>query len=268
MHVKTKWRPVTRKSDRENKIKSLQDKRLQLLVEALHAREDKVATRHSEKVERLRKMKEEERDRVLATTQRKRVQVLRKMFKERQKASAICESKPRKRDVIAEYADFTSTVYAPLRREGHIPDTKTARIEVQPADLSTYQGLVQLEKALPPSTFKVRIEAPGDDAGKRKDPIEIALAATMGKITKEAAGEAGPGEGGADDRKKKVARAIFERPETPRVKEDVLPEEEQQQAAVLMMQRILRGRARQNSCSRGRRNASTSSTSCARRSSG
>ena len=27
--------------------------------------------------------------------------------------------------------------------------------EVQPADLSTYQGLVQLEKALPPSTFKV-----------------------------------------------------------------------------------------------------------------
>merc|ERR1719498_28858 len=246
MHVKTKWRPVTRKSDRENKIKSLQDKRLKLLVEALHAREDKVATRHSEKVERLRKMKEEERDRVLATTQRKRVQVLRKMFKERQKASAICESKPRKRDVIAEYADFTSTVYAPLRREGHIPETKTARIEVQPADLSTYQGLVNLEKALPPSTFKVRIEAPGDEATKRKDPIEIALAATMGKITKEAAGEAGPSEAGADDRKKKVARAIFERPETPRVKEDVLPEEEQQQAAVLMMQRILRGRARQN----------------------
>merc|ERR1712072_516560 len=67
----------------------------------------------------------------------------------------------------------------------------------------------------------------------------------MGKITKEAAGEAGPAEAG-DDRKKKVARAIFERPETPRVKEDVLPEEEQQQAAVLMMQRILRGRARQN----------------------
>merc|ERR1719271_1352771 len=232
-------------SDRENKIKSLQDKRLKLLVEALHGREDKVANRHAEKVERLRKMKEEERDRVLATTQRKRVQVLRKMFKERQKASAICENKPKKRDVIAEYADFTSTVYAPLRREGHIPDIKTARIEVQPADLSTYQGLVALEKALPPSTFKVRIEAPGDEATKRKDPIEIALAATMGKITKEAAGEAGPSEG-ADDRKKKVARAIFERPETPRVKEDVLPEEEQQQAAVLMMQRILRGRARQN----------------------
>merc|ERR1719240_735990 len=74
-------------------------------------------------------------------------------------------------------------------------------------------------------------------SSKREDPIEIALAATMGKITKEAGGE---------ERKKKVARAIFERPETPRVKEDVLPEEEQQQAAVLMMQRILRGRARQN----------------------
>merc|ERR1719446_1328697 len=68
----------------------------------------------------------------------------------------------------------------------------------------------------------------------------------MGKITKEAAGEAGPSEAGGDDRRKKVVRAIFERPETPRVKEDVLPEEEQQQAAVLMLQRILRGRSRQN----------------------
>ena len=29
-----------------------------------------------------------------------------------------------------------------------------------------------------------------------------------------------------------VARAIFERPETPRVKEDVLPEEEQQQVPI------------------------------------
>jgi hypothetical protein len=230
--------------EREKKIKDLQDARLKLLVEALQGREEKIATRHSDKVERLRKMKEEERDRVLATTQRKRVQVLRKMFKERQKASSFHDGKSRKRDVIAEYADFTSTVYAPLLREGNIPDTKTARIEVQPADLSSYAGLVQLEKSLPASTFKVKIEAPGEDPAKRKDPIEIALSATLGKLTKEAAGEGVPGE--ERDGKKKVARAIFERPETPRVKEDVLPEEEQLAAAVLLLQRILRGRARQN----------------------
>merc|ERR1719281_2111317 len=41
-------------------------------------------------------------------------------------------------------------------------------------------------------------------------------------------------------------RNILDRPETPRVKDDVLPEEEEQEAAVLLLQRIIRGRAYQN----------------------
>merc|ERR1719473_421903 len=42
------------------------------------------------------------------------------------------------------------------------------------------------------------------------------------------------------------ARHIMERPETPRVAEDVLPEEEDMEMAVLLLQRVLRGRAAQN----------------------
>jgi hypothetical protein len=41
-------------------------------------------------------------------------------------------------------------------------------------------------------------------------------------------------------------RTILDRPETPRMKDDVLPEEEEQEAAVLLLQRIIRGRAYQN----------------------
>merc|ERR1719310_1619509 len=41
-------------------------------------------------------------------------------------------------------------------------------------------------------------------------------------------------------------RNILDRPETPRVKDDVLPEEEELEAAVLLLQRIIRGRAYQN----------------------
>merc|ERR1719440_2627867 len=62
-------------------------------------------------------------------------------------------------------------------------------------------------------------------------------------------GEAGAGQPGAaagGGLKKFHMRNILERPETPRVKEDVLPEEEEQEAAVLLLQRILRGRAYQN----------------------
>merc|ERR1719277_437478 len=112
---------------------------MQLLEAALQERDSKREHAHSEKVERMRQKKEEERDRFLATCQRDRTKVLRKMEKERRSA----EARSTKRDVIADHADFTSQVYAPLARLGHIPDSNTARIEVQPADLSTYPGLVQ-----------------------------------------------------------------------------------------------------------------------------
>lgn len=46
--------------------------------------------------------------------------------------------------------------------------------------------------------------------------------------------------------KKIHVRNILDRPETPRMKDDVLPEEEEQEAAVLLLQRIIRGRAYQN----------------------
>merc|ERR1711977_768609 len=46
--------------------------------------------------------------------------------------------------------------------------------------------------------------------------------------------------------KKIHVRNILDRPETPRLKDDVLPEEEEQEAAVLLLQRIIRGRAYQN----------------------
>merc|ERR1712167_424669 len=46
--------------------------------------------------------------------------------------------------------------------------------------------------------------------------------------------------------KKIHVRNILDRPETPRMKDDVLPEEEEQEAAVLLLQRIIRGRAFQN----------------------
>merc|ERR1719471_31842 len=108
-------------ADRERQIKELQEKRLMILQEALATRSKKREAAQDDKVERMRQRKEEERDRKLAACQRQRTKVLRKMQKERQAA----ERTTRKRDVIAEYADFTSQVYAPLARNGHVPDSNT-----------------------------------------------------------------------------------------------------------------------------------------------
>lgn len=247
-------------AERERQITELQDRRLTLLKEAIGHRDEKDANAHNDKVERVRRRKQEERDRVLANTQQKRIKILRKMFKERQQF----DEKKAKRDVIGEYADFTSKVYAPLTRHGHIPDSSTAKIEVQPADLNSYPGLVQLERSLPPSLLEVKVKDSKDLAlsGKSKHQVRKeaamsqALATAMESIKREfqPEGEGIPGQGGAPGGglKKFHMRNILERPETPRVKEDVLPEEEEQEAAVLLLQRIIRGRAYQNKMFEGK----------------
>eukprot|EP00416_Gambierdiscus_australes_P040053 CAMPEP_0171104936 /NCGR_PEP_ID=MMETSP0766_2-20121228/61627_1 /TAXON_ID=439317 /ORGANISM="Gambierdiscus australes, Strain CAWD 149" /LENGTH=703 /DNA_ID=CAMNT_0011565655 /DNA_START=84 /DNA_END=2195 /DNA_ORIENTATION=+ len=251
-------------ADRERQIKELQEKRLQLLRKALIDRDTRRETAQNDKVERMRQKKEEERDRKHAALHRQRIKVLRKTHKERQAA----ERTSTKRDVIAEYADFTSQVYAPLTRHGHVPDSNTAKIEVQPTDLTTFPGLVQLERSLPPSLLRAADKHPKDidkvskSSYQKRKELEItnALKSAMEGIKKELqqpteadttlkGGEVSVTTGGL---KKFHMRNILDRPDSPRVKEDVLPEEEEQEAAVLLLQRIIRGRAYQNQMFEGK----------------
>lgn len=54
------------------------------------------------------------------------------------KARKNVEIKGKKRDLIEEYANFGSTVYAPITRDGLSLDKKANKYEVQPEALSTY----------------------------------------------------------------------------------------------------------------------------------
>merc|ERR1712072_795876 len=161
--------------------------------------------------------------------------------------------------------DFTSQVYAPLARHGHVPDSNTARIEVQPADLTTFPGLVQLEQSLPPQLLRAADKHPKEMSKKAKSSYQVrkdgemanALKTAMDGIKKElqqpdAEGKDGAASSAATGLKKIHVRNILDRPETPRMKDDVLPEEEEQDAAVLLLQRIIRGRAFQNQMFEGK----------------
>lgn len=253
-------------ADREKTIRDLQEKRLQLLQIALNERDEKREDAQMDKVERVRQRKEEERDRKLAACQRLRTKVLRKMQKERQKA----EGTIKKRDVIAEYSDFTSSVYAPLARHGHVPDYNTAKIEVQPTDLASFPGLLQLEQSLPPSVLRATDKHPKDMDKKAKTSHQLrkelemttALKSAMESIKKDLqqpseggdAAKAGEGATGTTSGglKKFHVRNLLDRPDSPRDKNDVLPEEEEQESAVLLVQRIIRGRAFQNQMFEGK----------------
>ena len=126
---------------REDDIKRLQNERLNLLQSALVQREKESEEKHSACTEEIRLRKTEEKERALAKIQRKRIKILRKMYKARKNV----ELKNEKRDIIEEYANFGSTVYAPITRTGLSLDKKANKYEVQPEALSSYHGLSELQ---------------------------------------------------------------------------------------------------------------------------
>ncbi len=73
------------------------------------------------------------------------------------KARKNVDIKGKKRDIIEEYANFGSTVYAPITRDGLSLDKKANKYEVQPEALSTYQGLSELTKSLPLRVFESKV---------------------------------------------------------------------------------------------------------------
>ena len=79
--------------------------------------------------------------------------MLRKMYKARKNV----EIKGKKRDIIEDYANFGSTVYAPITREGLSLDKKANKYEVQPEALSTYVGLNELSRTLPAKVFESKV---------------------------------------------------------------------------------------------------------------
>lgn len=73
------------------------------------------------------------------------------------KARKNVEIKGQKRDIIEEYANFGSTVYAPITRDGLSLDKKANKYEVQPEALSSYQGIEELSRSLPAQVFQSKI---------------------------------------------------------------------------------------------------------------
>lgn len=142
---------------REDDIKALQNERLNLLQSALVDREKETVEMHAQRTEDIRLKKTEIKERALAKIQRNRIKVLRKMYKARKNV----EIKGKKRDIIEEYANYGSTVYAPITRDGLSLDKKANKYEVQPEALSSYQGLQELHNVLQttkPMVFESRVD--------------------------------------------------------------------------------------------------------------
>ena len=245
---------------RENEIKRNQNERLNLLQSALVERERDLEEKHAERTEEIRLKKTEDKERALAKIQRKRIKVLRKMYKARKGV----EINVSRRDIIEEYANFGSTVYAPITRDGLSLDKKANKYEVQPEALSSYQGLKELHDVLAvqkPKVFgsqisvdKVRFQFRKQLSRKDRDH-QGALEKAHKFI--ESAFEQQRAEQAANEKNEEgvvTLRAhtpVYDKAQKEKeretAKDDVLWEmHDKKLRAIILLQRLLRGRAEQN----------------------
>jgi hypothetical protein len=100
--------------------------------ESIRARDQDRELYNSQKVESILNRSLASRDAVVEKIKEQRIAVLRKLAKERENV----EKKRSKRDIIDDYANFGSRVYAPLTREGRKVDTLILQ-DIKPPALGT-----------------------------------------------------------------------------------------------------------------------------------
>lgn len=200
-----------------------------------------------ERIEHARQIKLTEKDKDISQIQRRRIKALRKLSEARKTVEA--EKKPR--DIVTEYADYSSEQYAPLTRNGYITRDKLAHnYETKPLQLESLAGLVALEAAIPLSVTEVQVQRP--NKGKKPCGYTERSAARMQEQLNrmdsllKAAKLAKPSEREQNEALLAAYRETkpVERPPTPTVM-DSDPDEAVELASILL-QRLLRGRAIQN----------------------
>lgn len=138
---------------KENEIRKVQNEKLYLLQSALSEREKDVEERNAQRIEEIKIKKTENKNRLVAKIQRKKIKVLRKMMKSRKEL----ENESKGRDIIEEYANYASKVYAGITRDGLSLDKIANKYEVQPVALTSYQGITELANNIHPKYLQTNV---------------------------------------------------------------------------------------------------------------
>jgi len=228
---------------RESEIEKLQTTKLQVLKKMLKNREEKNSELNTKRLDKLWSRKQQDKEKKFDKIRAEHIKMIRKLTGKQRNI----EGKLGRRDVLRDYSDPSSQVYAPLTRAGVFPDRNSAKNKVRSRHLTTYQGLLELEASLPDYVLRPRIQAPkprsADKGGyvnrKNRRQHELQQVANQLEEAKK------PMEPEKPLRFLEKIEKPIPRPTTPSVK---IPdqEEEEQELAVVFLQKVIRGRAVQN----------------------
>ncbi|OAF68776.1 AMY-1-associating protein expressed in testis 1 [Intoshia linei] len=231
---------------REAEIDKLQDARIELLKRMLIEREEKTFKLKNECILRIWNKKKDENIKSIKKIRNNHVKDLRKLIKNKN----LPHSNSIKRDIIKEYDDPASTVYAPLSRNGVFIDRNSEKYRVKSKYLETYQGICELERWLSNKLIRVDINLKTNNIYtangfiKRNERIHQEIA-EIHKIMKDSRENPNVEAVKASLRfLKKIPKPIA-RPVTPTIE---FPDtvEEDVEVSIINLQRLVRGRAIQN----------------------
>eukprot|EP01138_Halocafeteria_seosinensis_P015926 gb/GECG01016253.1/.p1 GENE.gb/GECG01016253.1/~~gb/GECG01016253.1/.p1 ORF type:complete len:771 (+),score=132.89 gb/GECG01016253.1/:1-2313(+) len=287
------WKVRERKEDEQN------ERRVESVMDVVH---DVVKQREyisEQRLEDMRRRLESEKDQQIANVEKKRIKYMRKLNKSRQKTEATVDAltgtgesniagtgKRGTRDIVGEYADYGSQVYAPLLRAGRQRDVpgeaERYRSEYYAPELKDSGDVDSFAQTIPRSVTRAKTEKPKSRkalSGKaRKDraiATDLERVRTMLKSasisTKEAETKTEPKQRSKQPRTAAttgdLSRQIplpsssleqmpvpqwrkpqkkVERPPTPTFDTEDEKEKDDLDNAALLLQKLLRGRTTQN----------------------
>lgn len=135
---------------REGEIDHRREQKLMDLERALRDREESNEFMNSQKIEGIRLMKMEEREKILQTIKTKRIKALRRLAHQRNVSDPIL-SDGTKKDIIDEYFDRGSSVYAPVKREGKsvLEESEKYDVASRTLPLDNIGNILSLEYTIP-----------------------------------------------------------------------------------------------------------------------
>ncbi|NXN17293.1 CFA91 protein, partial [Indicator maculatus] len=164
---------------REQEIEKLQEVRLEVLKKLLQRQEETQNKLNAKRLDYHWQNHQKAKEEKIKKINRDCALMLRKLIAKRKNVMGKLE----RRDIIKEYTDFASQIYAPLSRNGYFPDNHSERYVVKSFYLDTFAGLCELEASLADYITQVKIKAPkpmynATETGyiKRSARLEVTLA--------------------------------------------------------------------------------------------
>ncbi|KAL4656997.1 protein MAATS1 [Arapaima gigas] len=225
---------------RDKEIQKLQELRLALLLRLLQQRGQRQQEATQKRLDLFFSQRQRDTEARIKKIHNDYAVSIRKLIAKRRNV----EGKLERRDIVKDYSDYASQVYAPLSRVGLFPEPSSKCGVVKNRFLGSYEGLLDLEASLPASVTQPHISPPK-------------LMASKGFVTRAARHKMELTKTYEALKEKKVKtehkplkflqrmETSVSRPLTPVVA--VCPEgNEEKELAVIYLQKLLRGRAVQN----------------------